>query len=42
MILDTTDTGLEIKDGGVLVDIPEEALLGILEVYPDLVVRLEK
>jgi hypothetical protein len=38
----TTDEGIEIKDGGIVVDIPIEALIGILEQYPDVTLRLEK
>lgn len=38
----TTDDGIEIKDGGIVVDIPIEALVSILEQYPDITIRLEK
>ena len=31
--MDTTDDGIEIKDGGIVVDIPEEALCGIIQEY---------
>ena len=42
MIMDTTDTGIEIKDGGIVVDIPIESFAGILEAYPDVTIRIEK
>jgi len=37
-----TDTGIEIKNGAAVVDIPIEALAAILEQYPDLVVSIGK
>jgi len=37
-----TDTGIEIKDGGVVVDIPIESLVSILREYPDITVGLQK
>jgi hypothetical protein len=40
--MDMTDTGIEIKDGGVVVDIPVESLAGILEAYPDVTIRIGK
>jgi hypothetical protein len=40
--MDTIDTGIEIKDGGIVVDIPIDALVSILEQYPEITIRLEK
>ena len=42
MIMDTTDTGIEIKDGGIEVYLSPEEIAGILREYPDVTIRIEK
>jgi hypothetical protein len=41
MMMTMTDE-YKIEDGGIWVELPVEALAGILEEYPDITVRLQK
>lgn len=40
--MDTTDTGIEIKDGKLEAYLSPEEIAGILREYPDLVVSIGK